>query len=217
MLPGLLTVGNCNIWATCTICCGDTRGEEEIRVTCSHVSSRQLARLWLFIHILTFIEKKCGLFIMSALLESAYLLSHLRQWSQMHPPKKMLNATAVSLKCQDGSSFRSIINQACWFPAAVQVRVVSRLLKLVRLLSETRSRKKDYGEFFKPAEVESIGCWFYQWTCNQAACLFLNKWISPFFFPELLWIHKSEAVFQKHSNSEAHLMHPQLTSTLSSL
>lgn len=64
---------------------------------------------------------------------------------------------------------------------------------------------------------------------NQSAAGFTSEpatrqhvyfWINeyhPFFFPELFWIHKSEAVFQKHSNSEAHLMHPQLTSTLSSL
>lgn len=143
MLPGLLTVGSCNRWATCTICCRDSRGEEEIHVTRSHVSSRQLVRRRLFIHILTFIEKKCGLFIMSALLESAYLLSHLRQWCQMSPPKKMLSATAVSLKCQDGSSFRSIINQACWFPAAVQVRVVSRLLKLVSFIEWNEEEEEE--------------------------------------------------------------------------
>lgn len=63
--------------------------------------------------------------------------------SNVPPPKKMLSATAVSLKCQDGSSFRSIINQACWFPAAVQVRVVSRLLKLVSFIEWNEEEEEE--------------------------------------------------------------------------
>lgn len=67
-------------------------------------------------------------------------------------------------------------------------------------MSEMR-RKKRRGQLWRLSEttqVESICCWFWQRTCNQTACLFLNKWISSsFFFSQLLWIHKKGGCIPK--------------------